>query len=92
MIERIEVSAIKYPWGEIVTGFRHSDVIKAMALKRIRSGSDCVQGFVGSSGTFYPRDMAMKVAVMAGQVKKAKEADLYSEDLWPHNPMIEPFA
>jgi hypothetical protein len=90
MIERIEVSAIRYPWGEVVTGYRHSDIIKFMASKRISSArvSQDEQGFLGTSGRFYTRIGAKSVALAAGQIELSHKGVLYSEDLWPEPPQL----
>lgn len=79
------MSAIKYPWGEVVTGKRHYHVIHAMAERGIftRQAEGCVQGFVGSSGKFYDRDEAKSIAVGSGQIPAEHAGTLYSEDLWP---------
>lgn len=85
--EKILASAIKYPWGEVVTGFRHSDVIKAMAAKRLVS-HDGIQGFVTSMGRFVDREEAANIAYEADQIFEVKH-ELYSEDVWPDSPDAE---
>lgn len=83
-IETIEVSAIKYKWGEVVTGLRHSDVIKVMADRRIKTnGNNSVQGFVTSSGRFLDRNYAAEHAkICSKQISEEHKGPLYSEDLW----------
>lgn len=83
MIEEIEASAIKYPWGEVVVGFRHSDIMKFMAQRRIRSGVRCTQGFITSTGRFLDREQAAAHArIVSKQVSEEHRGELYSEDLW----------
>lgn len=80
--ERLVVSAIKYPWGEVVTGLRHHHVIHAMALRGIKTFSSYPQGFVSNKGTFYERDAALEVAKFALQIEPDFDRTLHSEDLW----------
>lgn len=80
--EYLMVSAIKYPWGEVVTGLRHYHVIQAMALRGIKTPSSYPQGFVSNKGTFYERDAAREIARYALQVEPDFDQTLYSEDLW----------
>ncbi len=82
----ILVAAVRYPWGEIVTGRRHRNVYEAMALKGITSRDGCEEGFVGRSGTFYTREEATQVAVSARQVAADHTGALNSEHLWPLTP------
>jgi hypothetical protein len=82
----ILVAAVRYPWGEVVTGRRHRNVYEAMALKGIISRDGCAEGFVGRSGTFYTRDEATQVAVAARQVSADHSGPLNSEHLWPLTP------
>ncbi|HEY9267081.1 MAG TPA: hypothetical protein VIQ11_21005 [Mycobacterium sp.] len=77
------VSAVKYPWGEVVTGRRHRNVYKAMADKGIVSRVGCIEGFVGKSGRFYSREQAKGVAIESKQLSRYHEGLLNSEDLWP---------
>lgn len=77
------VAAVRYPWGEVVTGRRHRYVYKVMADKGITSRAGCIDGFVGKSGTFYSRQDATEVAIRAGQIASDHRGDLNSEDLWP---------
>lgn len=76
-------SAVKYPWGEVVTGRRHRNVYNAMADKGIVSRSGCIEGFVGKSGRFYSREQAKDVAILARQLSQYHEGQLNSEHLWP---------
>lgn len=80
--ERLLVSAIKYPWGEVVTGLRHHHVIAHMASRGIKTPSSYPQGFVSSRGRFYERGEALRVAVESGQVAGSFTDTLHSEDLW----------
>lgn len=57
------VSAVKYPWGEVVTGRRHRNAYNAMADRGIVNRAGCIEGFVGKSGTFYSRAQAKDVAI-----------------------------
>lgn len=82
----ILVAAVRYPWGEIVTGRRHRNVYAAMALKGITSRDGCEEGFVGRSGTFYTREEATRVAVSARQVAADHTGALNSEHIWPLTP------
>lgn len=77
------VAAVKYPWGEVVTGRRHKNVYKAMADKGITNRAGCTEGFVGKSGRFYDREEASAVAVAARQVPSDHTGALNSEQLWP---------
>lgn len=80
--ERLLVSAIEYPWGEVVTGLRHHHVIAQMASRGIKTPSSYPQGFVSSTGKFYERGEAVRVAVESGQVAESFSGTLHSEDLW----------
>ncbi|WP_071288557.1 hypothetical protein [Mycolicibacterium llatzerense] len=82
-LDVLMVAAVRYPWGEVVTGRRHRYVYKVMADKGITSRAGCVDGFVGKSGTFYSRQDATAVAISARQVTSDHRGDLRSEDLWP---------
>lgn len=81
-LERLLASAIKYPWGEVVVGNRHSDVIRVMADRGIKTLSTYEDGFVSDRGTFHNREQARAVAIAAGQVSSDFDRTLYSEDLW----------
>jgi hypothetical protein len=76
-------SAVKYPWGEIVTGRRHRNIYQSMAAEGIVSRAGCVEGFVGKTGHFYSRAEAKAIAIDAHQVSPNHEGILNSEDLWP---------
>lgn len=80
------VSAVKYPWGEIVTGRRHRYVYVAMGDKGIVDRTGCVEGFVAKSGTFYSREQAKDVAIASRQISPHHEGPLNSEHLWPLTP------
>ncbi|GAA1053926.1 hypothetical protein [Dietzia natronolimnaea] len=80
--ERLLISAIKYPWNEVVTGLRHHHVIAHMASRGIKTPSSYPQGFVSSTGKFYERGEALNVAIESGQVAASFTGTLYSEDLW----------
>lgn len=82
-------SAILYPNGEVITGRRHSDVMALQARLGVRSGSECVQGFVDNTGKFYNRLEARELAVSNGQISLDHTGELYSEDLWPGPKEIE---
>lgn len=77
------VSAVKYPWGEVVTGRRHRNAYNAMADRGIVNRAGCIEGFVGKSGTFYSRAQAKDVAINSNQLSKYHDGQLTSEDLWP---------
>lgn len=81
----IEYAAIKYPDGEIMTARRHYKIIQLQAKFGIRTGGDCVQGFLDTAGNFLTRDEAKEVAIKAGQVPADFQGTLYSEDIWPDN-------
>jgi hypothetical protein len=88
-LNKILVSAIKYPWGEIVTGRRHHHIIKAMHDRGLKTTQDCVQGFLDDEGLFYTRAQAKKLAMENGQLTSDTEYDaLYSEDLWPDDETL----
>ena len=80
--EHLVISAIKYPWGEVVTGLRHHHVIAAMAQRGIKTPSTYPQGCVSDRGNFYERGEALEVAKNALQVEPDFDGTLYSEDLW----------
>lgn len=80
--DEILVAAVRYPWGEVVTGRRHRNIYEAMSLKGIIRRDGC-EGFLGRSGTFYTREEATQVAISAGQISKDYRDPLNSEDLWP---------
>lgn len=88
--EHILCSAIKYPWGEIVTGFRHNHIMKEMANRGIYTAVDGeLQGFMSSKGKFYTRSEAVEVARNAGQIPKYFSGKwLYSENLWQDNTLF----
>lgn len=79
--ERLLVSAIQYPWGEVETGLRHADVIKAMAARRLPS-QEGVQGFATSHGRFVSRENAKEIAILSGQIDPDHKGEVHSEDLW----------
>lgn len=80
--DEILVAAVRYPWGEVVTGRRHRNVYESMALKGITSRDGCVEGFCGRSGKFYTREEATPVAISAGRIPKDHRDPLRSTDLW----------
>ncbi|MEN4476207.1 hypothetical protein [Mycolicibacterium cosmeticum] len=82
----ILVAAVRYPWGEVVTGRRHRNVYEAMALKGLTSRDGCDEGFVGKTGTFYTREQATQVAIAARQAPRDLSGPLNSEHLWPLTP------
>lgn len=83
-LDTIEASAIKYPWGEVVAGFRHSDIIRFMAQRRIKTDGRCVQGFITSRGVFMDRTHAAVYAkVILKSISAEHTGELFSEDLWP---------
>lgn len=81
--DTLMVAAVQYPWGEVVTARRHRYAYQVMADRGITSRAGCVDGFVGKSGTFYSREDAAAVAVLARQVPSDFGGELNSEDLWP---------
>jgi hypothetical protein len=48
-----------------------------------------MQGFVGTSGTFYTRSEAKEVAIAAKQIPEDFKGTLYSEDLWEGKELPE---
>ena len=86
--EEISCSAVKYPWGEVVSGFRHSDVMNFMAgMKRIITKVEYPQGFITNRGRFVGRHEAAEIARRSGQVPPDFSGELYSEDVWPDSPL-----
>ncbi len=65
---------------------RHHDVIRAMVKNGYPKPIKGEQGFVTIAGRFVNRNLALKIAILAGQLtmenKKGNQNDLFSEDLW----------
>jgi hypothetical protein len=79
----IKHAAIKYPNGEVVSGFdRHYKIIALQAKLGIATKDGCEQGFVDGMDNFLTREEAKAVAIAAGQIPKDHEGLLYSEDIW----------
>jgi hypothetical protein len=77
-------AAIKYIDGEVLVASRHYQIIALRhAATGERTGFNAIQGFVDNSGEFYTREEAKKLALRNGQITKAHQGELYSEDLWP---------
>jgi hypothetical protein len=87
----IVAAACKY--GDvIITGARHYDKVmhgqlKAFSedseLRLIRRG-EVIQGFIDNRGDFHNREDALKIAILAGQIKykHSPENELFSEDIY----------
>lgn len=74
----ITFAAIRYN-GVIYKGKRHEIIVKnAKPFADISKGDE---GFLTKSGAFVSREMAAKIALRCGQIKKPKQR-LISEDLW----------
>jgi hypothetical protein len=73
--------------GTIFTGRNHAEII-AQIYSITRRRVDGAQGFVTDCGAFCDREMALEIALAAGQVvkKHGPQTELYSEDLAP-NPL-----
>lgn len=79
----IKHAAIKYPDGEIVSGFdRHYKIIALQSKLGISTHGDCIQGFVDGQDNFLTREEAVPIAKAAGQIPDNFEGELYSEDIW----------
>lgn len=79
----IKYTAIKYPNGEVVSGFdRHYKIISLQAKFGISTKEGTVQGFVDSQDNFLTREEAVPIAKAAGQIPEDFEGTLYSEDIW----------
>lgn len=79
----IKAAAIRYPQGDILTARRHYLIIAKAAGYGVKTGGDCIQGFVTTTGKFVDRRQAMQIAKTLGQMPKDhKKPELYSEDLW----------
>ena len=79
--------------GLVVSGHRHSDIIKnvynMLGKRSVMNGPDSVgdyiQGFVTNQNKFVNRKEAFEIAKKANQIIEGKtysKIELYSEDLW----------
>lgn len=76
--------------GIVVVGHRHADIIgtiyNLLSKRTVRFGTDSVgeheQGFITNTNRYVDRKEAMKIAIIAGQVKNVVSDTLYSEDLY----------
>lgn len=89
---RIVSAAAQFNSGLIIPSPRHYDKTFHNLLKVIKAGNRHLvadsprQGFIDQFGCFYNRNMALKIALDAGQVNMDKKTDpkdrLFSEDLY----------
>jgi hypothetical protein len=86
----IKHAAIKYPDGEVVSGFdRHYKIITLQHKFGVTTKEGCIQGFVDGSDNFLTREEAVPIAKAAGQIPQDFEGELYSEDIWKDNLLTD---
>jgi hypothetical protein len=82
-------AAIKYPDGDIISGFdRHFKIIALQAKFNVMTKEGCTQGFMNHRGEFLTRIQAKKEAIAEGQLNPKHRGLLYSEDLWTENKFV----
>ena len=71
--------------GVVIGGLRHPFIINTMySLTGIKTGSNCIQGFLTNEHRFVDRVEGRKIALAAGQITEDSyhETELFSEDLY----------
>lgn len=71
--------------GEVWTGYRHAEIMRSIWAKHgAVKVSQEAQGFVTDADRFVGREEAARIALKAGQIKKAK-SELFSEDVFQND-------
>ncbi len=93
---RIVCAANRHKSGLIICGARHYDQVMRAAIKALNHGDvdearcngfySCEEGFITNKGEYVSRELALRLATAAGQVRRrtggAECKQLYSEDLY----------
>ena len=79
---KIKAAAVVHN-GEVWTGYRHAKIMMAIWTKHGMAVqiSQEAQGFVTDEDKFVGREEAARIALLAGQIPKAK-SELFSEDVF----------